>query len=48
MNKAENHAFVNGKWIPAEEEQYQPNLFERIVDKLPLRIRRLVSKFWFY
>ena len=48
MDKIENYIFIDGKWVPAECEKYDPNLFERIVDKMPMCIRRLVSKFWFY
>ena len=48
MDNSGNYAFIDGKWVPAECEKYEPNLFERIVDKMPMCIRRLVSKFWFY
>lgn len=48
MNNSGNYAFIDGKWVPAEPEKYEPNLFERIADKMPMCIRRLVSKFWFY
>ena len=48
MNQSGDYTFKDGKWVPAECEKYDPNLFERIVDKMPMCIRRLVSKFWFY
>lgn len=32
MNKSENNVFINGKWIPAKCEKYEPSLFERIED----------------
>lgn len=39
---------VTDRWVEAEEEKYQPNIFERIVDLMPCWVQKLVSKYFFY
>lgn len=46
MDNSKTEELVNGEWIEAKPLKYEPNLFERIVDKMPIFIQRWVYGRW--
>lgn len=46
MSYRENEELVNGEWVEAKPLKYEPNLFERIVDKMPEFIQRWIYNRW--